>query len=147
MKNWFVRLFRSVFCFYEGSDVTDVAELTTRNARWTQDCHGKQDFDIPVIQVSCRMYPPHYQALTHQGMWHCCVSLLQYVQATNHGEYVTLFSGDVYGKTESETKVGVEQMVAQQLRNLTLVTFNEFRPESESVERAIATARKYVNHA
>lgn len=29
----------------------------TKNAKWTNDCQGKQDLDFPIIQAYTRYYP------------------------------------------------------------------------------------------
>lgn len=34
-------------------------EYTT--PEWTLDCHGKQDMDGPIVELSTRFYPENYQ--------------------------------------------------------------------------------------
>lgn len=140
MKNWF----KSLFQRKQTLPVDKLTDLTMRHAKWTPDCQGKQDFDFPLVHVSCRMYPPRYQQLTHQNMWHCVVNLFQYTEANSHSEYVTLFTVDVYGKTEDETKAAVQAEVREALKRLTQMTFAEFQPDESEVQKAITSAERYA---
>jgi len=71
------------------------------DAKWTLDCQGKQDFDFPVLSVSCRYYPDY-----------------TVIASIYLGKEELLDSGWIKGETETECKYKAEEWVKQNLTAL-----------------------------
>lgn len=77
-------------------------------AKWTPDCSGKQDFDIPLISISTRYWPDHTAV----------ASLMLWENASTHGDYTELSRENFNAKSEAELKVQVQAWVKQELVKL-----------------------------
>lgn len=111
----------------------EFAECAVANAKWELDCQAKQDFDIPLIEVSTRYYPD----------FTAYPSIVLFVAGNRHGSYITLARTEIKGKSESEVKAGVEQWAREQLTKLIVGNVRMFDPELESITDALRSVRKY----
>lgn len=131
--------------FEEEGDKVDIgreaARLIIANGKWEQDCQRKEDFDINVIGVSSRLYSPDHN---QDGRWSCNISILMYMAGVQN-DAIPLYNGEVFGSTNSEVKFNAENELREQVRRLTKISVDEFKPEEKASLDAIASIRRYHN--
>lgn len=129
--------------------MTSETETPRINARWTDDCQGKKDFDGPIVDISTRYWPRGggFHFSTGRGDFqssadafpqvkpsaHSSIRILRRDEDGEYGEGDDLLSASFEADTEDEVKAQVEAWAAEQYARIGRALRAEFAAPEGSV--------------
>lgn len=107
-----------------------ISKNIMRFARWILDTSRKEDFDIPLISISTRLYR------SEGGISHVTASLLFYGEVCHTKDSIELVHRDFYGEDIASLKQEVEEWAREQIQKLACTSLYAFAEDAHDIWKA-----------